>query len=191
MRIKKASNGRTWEDMLPELRRLWADKSLTREEVANRLGVTPGAIIGAAWRAGLPPRGIAPNKATHVVRKSGSRQEPQNGGVAHPSPAPIPPPATLSSVPSPFLPPVEPAPSPRAAGMVVYRPSPLPRQPTPRVFSRLAACQYITHLGQWGIGTTFCEGATFEDKPYCKKHCDRCYIGPRWSRQSRDDIGIV
>lgn len=38
--------------------RLWNDKSLTRDEVARRLGLSETQLTAAARRFGLPPRGI-------------------------------------------------------------------------------------------------------------------------------------
>lgn len=47
----------SWNDiMTARLRELWADSSITADDIAEQLGVTKNAVVGKAHRIGLPQR---------------------------------------------------------------------------------------------------------------------------------------
>jgi hypothetical protein len=55
-------------DTIARLRALWADPSLTRPDIAMRLGVSENAVIGKSDRLGLPPRGADASRMKQMTR---------------------------------------------------------------------------------------------------------------------------
>jgi GcrA cell cycle regulator len=54
----KTTTGNWNDDKTAGLRELW-DEGLPTAEIGRRLGITKNAVIGKAWRLGLPPRRVS------------------------------------------------------------------------------------------------------------------------------------
>ncbi len=70
----------TWTDeRLAELRRLWVEETLSSSEIAQRMGISRGTVMGKINRLGLLRRGGAPSPPTLSL----AAEEPQEQDPPH------------------------------------------------------------------------------------------------------------
>lgn len=158
-----------WDDKtIARLRDLWAEGHSTAA-IGRKMGVSKNAVVGKSHRLDLPAR---PSPIPHRIAREKPPEPDRRVKLQS-----LPP---LASVDTPLMlagsSPASPSSPTRTVRPVFVAPPPKP--PTPMPYRRVSQCSYVTNIGHWGVGITYCDEPTARG-PYCQHHGDLCLVRVR------------
>ena len=149
-------------EIIAQLTQLWMEGHSTAE-IGRRLGFSKNAIVGKARRVGLPGR-PSPVKGGKANPDYVRTNKEYIARVARVRAAPMLPIANMEGPKPVHVLPVY------SAQVIAFTPS-------------IMKCQFP--FGTPGKkGFRFCDDRSEPGKPYCDKHCGRCYVG--WQKRKED-----
>lgn len=146
----------TWtDDRLEELKRLWVEEALTSSQVAQRMGITRGTVLGKINRLGLL-RHLAGSAPSEPSVNAGKPRAPRK-----PVPSQAPPPLLTT---------------PSAADFMVMESDASSRiGHHPTIFELWAGEFRFPLGGSREPARFFCGKPADAPKPYCRECCQRAY----------------